>query len=107
MEKENSNTPDTETARLHAVISGLVQGVGFRAYVQSIATGMDLTGWVRNTEEGDVEVVLEGSLPTLVQMLKLLHRGPRAARVITVQEAWEPATGQFQYFSIRPTGYDR
>jgi acylphosphatase len=110
MVKNRTNEPDGagtgQSARLHAMISGLVQGVGFRAYVQSVVTSLELTGWVRNTAAGDVEVVIEGPQDHLVRVLGLLHRGPRSARVVQVEEHWEAATGEFQYFSIRPTGYD-
>jgi acylphosphatase len=96
----------SDTVRLHSFISGYVQGVGFRAYVQSIATGMNLTGWVRNTGNGDVEVVAEGPQSELVHLLRLLYRGPRTAKVTHVEEIWEAATHEFHFFSIHPAGYD-
>ena len=110
IEKNRSNMPETEhlsdTVRLHTVISGFVQGVGFRAYVQAIATGMNLTGWVRNTGNGDVEVVVEGPQSELVHLLRQLYHGPRTARVIHIEEIWETATREFHFFSIHPTEYN-
>ncbi len=46
---------------LHAIVSGDVQGVGFRAHTSRIARSLGITGWVRNREDGSVEVVAEGA----------------------------------------------
>jgi acylphosphatase len=66
---------------LHFLIQGRVQGVGFRWYVQREAGQLDLRGWVRNTEEGEVEVVASGSPEELAKLRSSLRRGPRGARV--------------------------
>jgi acylphosphatase len=66
---------------LHFLIQGRVQGVGFRWYVQREAGKLDLRGWVRNTEEGEVEVVASGSPEELAELRASLRRGPRGARV--------------------------
>jgi acylphosphatase len=66
---------------IHFLIQGRVQGVGFRWYVQHEASLLDLRGWVRNTEEGDVEVVASGSAAELAKLRASLRRGPRGARV--------------------------
>src|ERR1035438_9127618 len=66
---------------LHFLIQGRVQGVGFRWYVQRVAGQLDLRGWVRNTEEGEVEVVASGSPDELAELRASLRRGPRGARV--------------------------
>jgi len=58
-----------------------VQGVGFRWYVQREAGELDLRGWVRNTEEGEVEVVASGSAEDLAELRASLRRGPRGSRV--------------------------
>jgi acylphosphatase len=92
-------------ARLHILIAGFVQGVGFRAYVQSMAAEMTLTGWVRNTGEGEVEVLAEGPQNELVVLLSQLQRGPRAARVVSLNHTWEKPTGEFNRFSLKPTHY--
>lgn len=90
-------------ARLHAIVEGHVQGVGFRMFVQRVASELKLTGWVRNTWEGNVEVVAEGSRPQLEKLLAALKVGPRAAHVINVQVTWPPATGEFLDFRVRST----
>ncbi len=71
---------------LHFLIRGRVQGVGFRWYVQREASELDLRGWVRNTEDGDVEVVAAGSAGDLSELRASLRRGPRGARVDNVIE---------------------
>ena len=58
-----------------------MQGVGFRWYVQREAGELDLRGWVRNTEEGEVEVVASGSAEDLAELRASLRRGPRGSRV--------------------------
>ena len=66
---------------LHFLIQGRVQGVGFRWFVQREAAGLDLRGWVRNTEDGEVEVVAAGEPAELDELRATLRRGPRGARV--------------------------
>jgi acylphosphatase len=66
---------------LHFLIQGRVQGVGFRWFVQRVAGQLDLHGWVRNTEEGEVEVVASGTADELAELRASLRRGPRGARV--------------------------
>ena len=66
---------------LHFLIQGRVQGVGFRWFVQREASELALRGWVRNTEEGDVEVVAAGEPADLDELRASLRRGPRGARV--------------------------
>jgi acylphosphatase len=71
---------------LHFLIQGRVQGVGFRWYVHREASEMNLRGWVRNTEDGDVEVVASGSVQDLAELRASLRRGPRGSRVDRVVE---------------------
>ena len=63
---------------LHFLIQGRVQGVGFRWFVQREASELDLRGWVRNTEEGDVEVVAAGEPGDLDELAR--QPSPRPAR---------------------------
>jgi acylphosphatase len=71
---------------LHFLIKGRVQGVGFRWFVQREAGELELRGWVRNTEDGDVEVVAAGEPDDLAELRSSLHRGPRGSRVDRVME---------------------
>jgi acylphosphatase len=66
---------------LHFLIQGRVQGVGFRWFVHREASELDLRGWVRNTEDGDVEVVAHGEEADLAELRASLRRGPRGSRV--------------------------
>jgi len=66
---------------LHFLIQGRVQGVGFRWYVHREASELNLHGWVRNTEDGDVEVVASGDERDLAELRASLRRGPRGCRV--------------------------
>ena len=67
-------------------VSGEVQGVGFRYFVQDKAAAMGLAGWARNLSDGRVEVYAEGPAARLSDLAGALRVGPRAARVRTVDE---------------------
>ncbi len=71
---------------LHFLISGRVQGVGFRWFVHTQASMLDLRGWVRNTEDGEVEVVAAGEPEELDDLRRILKRGPRGSRVDRLAE---------------------
>ena len=96
-------TEQTETTRLHAIVEGGVQGVGFRAFVMQKAASLNLQGWVRNRWDGSVEVVAEGPRPDLEKLLAALYRGPYAADVRGVKPEWQPARGEYSGFSVRMT----
>lgn len=88
-------------ARLHAFVSGRVQGVGYRWFVQRHAGGRRLTGWVRNLEDGRVELEAEGPRPMLDELLEALGRGPRNSRVDHIAETWGEARNTEEDFTIR------
>jgi acylphosphatase len=81
------------------VVQGRVQGVGFRWFVQRRATALGLTGYVRNLDEGHVEVLAVGSPKTLDQLRSELWRGPVGAGVAAVQESEAPVE-TFRTFEI-------
>ncbi len=87
--------------RLHAIITGRVQGVNYRAFVRRHAAGLGLTGWVRNRVDGAVEVVAEGEDALLEVLARLLREGPPLARVDAITRTPEAATGEFADFQIR------
>ncbi len=70
----------------HYLIKGRVQGVGFRWYVHREAGALGLKGWVRNTEDGHVEVVAVGEVEQLSELQAALHKGSRGSRVDTIVE---------------------
>jgi acylphosphatase len=80
--------PDLETRRY--VVSGRVQGVGFRWFVEREAAQLGMTGWVRNCDNGDVEVLATGSADQHRGLRPRLQEGPRAARVDHVSESKAP-----------------
>ena len=91
-----------EQQRLHAFVHGRVQMVGFRYFVVRQAEALDLTGWVRNGDDGrSVEVVAEGPEDRLHQLEASLHEGPRASRVEGVDSDWSGALEGHQTFEVR------
>jgi acylphosphatase len=88
-------------ARVTLRIKGRVQGVGFRYSVQDEAARLGLTGWVRNTREGDVELLAEGTKAQLHCLVTWSHAGPRGALVTNVEQQWLPYVGEFDTFKIR------
>lgn len=72
--------------RLHAVVTGRVQGVGFRWFVRGEADRLGLAGWVRNHPDGSVEVAAEGDDATIARFRKSLSSGPDGAHVEQVRE---------------------
>jgi len=93
----------TTNLRLHAIVEGRVQGVGFRAFVEQVASELGVTGWVRNRWNSSVEVLAEGSQVQLEALLEALRRGPRMSYVDTVTPEWGEASGEFHYFAVRRT----
>ena len=88
--------------RVHAVIHGRVQGVGFRDFTLQVARAQHLNGWVRNRRDGTVEAVLEGSGEAIDSVLALLRQGPEHAAVTDIASRPHPesvAAG----FEVRPT----
>jgi len=92
-----------DVERLHIIVEGHVQGVGFRYFVDGLAHEMNITGWVRNLENGDVEITAEGEKNSLEHLLTLVSQGPTGSSVVSVIHEWLPADNTFYQFSIRPT----
>jgi acylphosphatase len=86
--------------RLHGVVHGAVQGVGFRFFLIRRARALGLTGWVTNRDDGAVEFVAEGAHGDLEQLERAARSGPRQARVTTVDVGWSSATGGLDSFDI-------
>jgi acylphosphatase len=95
--------PGAIPGRLLAVVEGRVQGVGFRYFVLNKAQQLNLTGWVRNTANGDVEVLAEGPQSNLVELMDALRKGPRSAFVTKLNEQWDTPTGEYKRFDVRAT----
>ncbi len=83
------------------LISGRVQGVGFRYAFADEARELGLHGWVRNRRSGEVEAIVSGAAPNVDAIVAWAHKGPPAAKVTAVKV--EPATGEFTRFDITGT----
>jgi acylphosphatase len=87
---------------VHFVIRGSVQGVGFRWFARSTAQRCGVAGWVRNREDGAVEVAASGENESLDRFLAVIQRGPSGSRVDHVEYLPADGTGEFEStFSIR------
>jgi acylphosphatase len=89
----------TEVKRL--LISGVVQGVGFRYAMMAQARLLGIAGWVRNRRDGSVEAMIAGDAGQIEAMLDWSRRGPAGALVDAVMV--ETASGEFAGFELRPT----
>jgi len=87
--------------KLHVLIEGMVQGVGFRHATLMQARGLGLTGWVRNTRDGRVEAEFEGAEDELETMLNWCQKGPGLASVTNVEFEWNEGESEHDNFDIR------
>lgn len=76
--------PSMETIARHVWVSGRVQGVAFRYYTKMKARELRLAGWVKNLDDGRVEVWVEGGRRSVELMIDWLRRGPPAAQVASL-----------------------
>ncbi|MBT1173555.1 acylphosphatase [Bifidobacterium sp. MA2] len=77
-------TKDRDIIRIHATVSGLVQGVGYRYFAYQAARGAGVTGWVRNLWNGDVEAEAQGPRASVAMFISRLKVGPRWGHVDAV-----------------------
>lgn len=91
----------TDQLRAHVWVKGRVQGVGFRAYVESTARQAGVTGWVRNVGYDTVETVAEGERGKVERFIEMVQQGPRASRVDESRVEWEEVTGKFGEFGVK------
>jgi len=82
----NSGDSREKSSAFHALVRGRVQGVGFRYSAVREARRLGISGWVRNSRDGNVEVWAEGSPSTLGLFLEWLHEGPEYSRVDSVRK---------------------
>lgn len=87
--------------RLRAVVSGRVQGVGFRMFVLEAARRHKCMGWVRNLPDGRVETEAEGDENALMELLTELYRGPVISRVDDIDVTWSSGEQTYEDFQIR------
>ena len=87
--------------RIHFFVSGNVQGVGFRWYVQRLAQGMNLCGFVKNLRDGRVEVVAEGNENSVEEFLKGLKEGSFEDGIEEIKKIEEKYEGEYSDFRIK------
>ncbi|WP_047197113.1 acylphosphatase [Caldimonas brevitalea] len=85
--------PPDDVVAARFLVSGEVQGVGFRAATRRRAVGLGLAGVARNLDDGRVEVLAEGAPAAVEALAAWLHQGPPSARVATVERSEAPASG--------------
>ena len=90
--------------RVHLRITGLVQGVSYRASAQDEARRLGVKGWVRNLTNGDVEALAEASPETIERFITWCHRGPDEARVSAVKVTEDAGAEAVTDFEVRRTG---
>jgi acylphosphatase len=87
--------------RIHALISGRVQGVYFRANTKKTADNLGVKGWVRNLPDGKVEVIAEGDKDKINSLIKFLKTGPERAKVDDLDIKNQDFEGEFEDFRIK------
>lgn len=87
--------------RSHVIYTGRVQGVGFRYTIRQLAHGFDVVGYVRNLDDGRVEIVIEGEEGELNRFIQHVSDSDLAPYIRNKTVEWQPPTGEFRSFSIR------
>lgn len=91
----------SDKARLAGRVTGLVQGVNFRWFMQRRANEIGVVGYVTNNPDGSVRFVAEGTRDELDRLLDYARLGPSSAVVENVETEWSAATDEFYRFEIR------
>ena len=87
--------------RAHIIITGRVQGVGYRYFTIRRAEQLGLKGWVKNLYNGVVETEVEGDKSDIKTLIEYLWQGPSLSRVTDVKVNWLNYTGEYNDFSVR------
>lgn len=101
MENKNPN----DIIRVHIIVKGRVQNVGFRAHVEYHALQIGVFGWVRNIDKDGVEAVAEGKRENVEQFVEIVKKGPNMARVDEAQVEYQEALGELTGFSVKRAFY--
>ncbi len=89
--------------QVHLLISGFVQGVGFRAFVRNQSQKLGLKGWVRNLSDNRVEVIAQGEEAILKELIKICEKGPFLSEVKNIAVEWHEPAEKFTSFEQKPT----
>ncbi|MHA1303578.1 MAG: acylphosphatase [Candidatus Heimdallarchaeaceae archaeon] len=90
-----------EEKRVEIRVTGIVQGVCFRAYTRDFAHRLGIKGYVRNLYDGSVEIKAEGKEQDLHELIKFARKGPPSARVYDIDVKWVKSKGEFKGFTVR------
>ena len=82
------------------IVRGRVQGVGFRWFVQQRAKNFAVSGYVKNLDNGDVEIEAEGDRGRVEELLKAVKAGPTFSKVRDVVIEWQRFTGKYNSFNM-------
>ena len=101
-ERLATNILDAECMQqAHVFISGVVQGVGFRYFIRSLARKSGVTGWTRNSEDGGVEAVFQGEKQNVEELIELCRKGPMLSEIEQIGYEWEKSTEVYDDFVIK------
>ena len=93
--------PEETTISYHVIVTGRVQGVGFRYSARKAAAACGVSGWVRNRPDGSVELVCEGNRQRVTRLLKWLQSGPPGSHVTGIEKNRIKPQGAHRSFTIR------
>jgi len=82
------------------IISGRVQGIGYRAWMVDKARRLGVSGWVRNRLDGSVEALVAGDTAAVEELLRLCRRGPRLAEVVSIEEDMADPPEHFEFRQV-------
>ena len=88
---------------VHVMITGIVQGVGYRAFVERQATSLGICGWVSNRKDGSVEAIFSGEASNVEAILIACRRGPRLAIIEEVRVTERSVDAELREFDVLPT----
>lgn len=84
----------------HVIVSGFVQGVGFRQFIKKEAQKFNLKGWVKNIDRGRVEALFDGEKEVIEKIIRECKKGPFLAEVKNVDVEWEDKNMDFNNFEL-------
>lgn len=84
----------------HVLVSGRVQGIGFRFFVSSVARRKGLKGYVRNLDDGRVEILLQGDEEVIKETLDIIKSGHPLAKINKIEVNWKSKGENFEDFQI-------
>jgi acylphosphatase len=88
------------SSQAHILVTGMVQGIGYRYFVKRLAASLGLPGWVKNLPSGQVEIAVEGDRSLIESMIRDLKTGHPYASVRQVAVEWGPWTGRWKEFRV-------